>query len=498
MQIGTAALLAYLFLVGVKLVIRKTRDLRQAGASLAILLVPALAVRQWKPAWFDWSFGGSVAVPFDEASTVITIAALLVGVNLVAALVDFLRTRAGREEMLELHRAMLKIGLLVVVGSIAFKVLNPEFEFSKLLASAAVGSLVLGFALQETLGNLFAGLSMETENLFKRGEMIQVGESGLRGTVVEKTWRGTILRTNDGVQVYLPNNEIGKQTVVNYDRPTRVLAMRLKFSAAYDAPPMYVKETIAAVLAAEPEILQKPKFDVWTDGYGDSAINYEVRFWVKDWPTSIETRDRVNTAIWYAFRERGIEIPFPIRTLHAVDPAELKRTADERAERVRGVAERLRSVEPFKSLATDDDCAFLAENARLERHAAGRPVVKKGDHSDAMFVIEKGSCVVQLPNGQSRELSAGAHFGEIGLLHGAQRTTDVLAGGDGAVVVRLGRLAVMKVLVRREALRAALDQTSTARLDELKALAGADGAAVAQPMRPFDLVLRVLRLLLPW
>ncbi len=497
MEIGTAALLAYLLLVGVKLVIKKSGDLRQAGACLAFLLVPALAIGRWRPQWFDWKFGDQSA-PFDEYATTVTLATLLVAVNLIAAAVDLVRTRSGREEMLELHRAMLKIGLLVLVGAIAFKILNPSFEFSKLLASAAVGSLVLGFALQETLGNLFAGLSMETENLFRRGEMIQVGEGGIRGTVVEKTWRGTILRTNDGVQVYLPNNEIGKQTVINYDRPTRVLAVRVKFSATYDAPPMFVKETLATVLAAEPEILPQPKFDVWTDGYGDSAINYEVRFWVRDWPTSIETRDRVNTAIWYAFRERGIEIPFPIRTVHAVDPIEKKKLEAERVDQVRMIAKGLADIEPFRSQATDDDCAFLAENARVEQHAAGRPVVRKGDHSDAMYVIRDGSCIVQLPNGESRELRAGAHFGEIGLLHGAKRTTDVLAGADGATVVRLGKLAVLKVLSRRTTLKNALDQTSTARLDELKSIGAIEERPKPTPIGPAELVLRLVRLLLPW
>src|SRR6185436_3629163 len=109
-------------------------------------------------------------------------------------------------------------------------------------------------------------LSIESEKLFHRGEMIQVGQEGLRGTVTGRTWRGTMLRTNDGLQVYLPNSEVGKGMVVNYDRPTRVLAVRLKFGASYEAPPLYVKETLASVLAAEEGVLAAPTPDVWTDG----------------------------------------------------------------------------------------------------------------------------------------------------------------------------------------------------------------------------------------
>ena len=88
----------------------------------------------------------------------------------------------------------------------------------QLLTTSAVGAVVVGFALQDTLGNLFAGLAIQIEKPFRVGHWIQVGDR--EGQVQEITWRATKLRTKDGQFLIVPNSVISKEPILNYSEPT--------------------------------------------------------------------------------------------------------------------------------------------------------------------------------------------------------------------------------------------------------------------------------------
>ena len=88
----------------------------------------------------------------------------------------------------------------------------------QLLATSAVGAVVVGFALQDTLGNFFAGLAIQIEKPFRVGHWIRVG--GREGQVQEVTWRATKLRTKDGQFLIVPNSVISKDAILNYSEPT--------------------------------------------------------------------------------------------------------------------------------------------------------------------------------------------------------------------------------------------------------------------------------------
>src|SRR5690606_14202522 len=101
------------------------------------------------------------------------------------------------------------IGVLILVATFAF---GDEF-----LATSAVSAVVVGFALQDTLGNAFAGLAIQSEKPFNVGHWITVGEH--EGRVAEVTWRATKLRTKTGNFVIVPNSEVGKAPITNYSEP---------------------------------------------------------------------------------------------------------------------------------------------------------------------------------------------------------------------------------------------------------------------------------------
>src|SRR5215510_8191610 len=173
------------------------------------------------------------------------------------------------------------IGLLVVVATLVFH--------DKLLTTSAVSAVVIGFALQDTLGNAFAGLAIQSERPFNVGHWIKVGD--LEGRVAEVTWRATKLRTKAGNFVVVPNNIVSKEAITNYSEPSTQCRVEVEVGASYLTSPNTVKSAIGEALANSARALQRPAPDVMLASFDSSAINYRVRVCVEDYERAEEAKD---------------------------------------------------------------------------------------------------------------------------------------------------------------------------------------------------------------
>ena len=185
------------------------------------------------------------------------------------------------------------------------------------MATTAVGAVVIGLALQDTLGNLFAGLAIQIEKPFRVGDWVTMG--GQDGIVSEITWRATKMRTKAGNFVVVPNSMLAKDTIINYCQPTRSLRLHVDVGASYDVPPNVVKEVIREALQSAPELSHERSPEVLLVDFGDSSIMYRVRFWVSDFETDERAKDLVRSLIYYAFRRNNITIPYPIQVEMSAD-----------------------------------------------------------------------------------------------------------------------------------------------------------------------------------
>lgn len=290
-----------------------------------------------------------------------------------------------------------------------------------LLTTSAVGAVVVGFALQDTLGNLFAGLAIQIEKPFRVGHWIQV--SGREGQVQEVTWRATKLRTKDGEFLVIPNSMMSKEPVLNYSEPTVANSISVEVGAGYQVPPNDVKSAILAAVANTPLAIPAPEPSVIVKAFGASAIEYVVYFWVNDYGLAREARDQVRTHIWYEFRRRNIEIPWPIQIEYSREE-QPPRTA----EHVASAAAWLGRIELFARM--DDQARHALSQAGAEHlFAAGETIVRQGASGDSMFVVLRGRVRVLLePSGQEvAVIPAGGFFGEMSMLTGEARTATVKA-----------------------------------------------------------------------
>jgi small-conductance mechanosensitive channel/CRP-like cAMP-binding protein len=293
----------------------------------------------------------------------------------------------------------------------------------RVLATTAVGAVVIGLALQDTLGNFFAGLAIQTEKPFRVGDWVTIG--GEDGIVSEITWRATKMRTKAGNFVVVPNSTLAKDTIVNYCQPTRSLRLQVEVGASYEVPPNVVKAVIREALQNAPDILPERAPEVLLADFGNSSIVYRVRFWVSDFEADERAKDLVRSLIYYAFKRNNITIPYPIQV--EMSPEEggvvpVRSTVS---------ADALAPVALFSSLAADERAALLAV-ARPVQYAAREAIVRQGQAATSLFVILRGDASVTLAgtDGEVARLRSGDVFGEMSLLTGEPRTATVTAVTD--------------------------------------------------------------------
>ena len=181
----------------------------------------------------------------------------------------------------------------------------------RIFATTAVGAVVIGFALQDTLGNLFAGLAIQIEKPFRVGHWVRIAD--IDGQVSEVTWRATKVRTKAGNFVIVPNSTLAKDTITNYSEPTLESRIEVEVGVSYDAAPNVVKATILEAIRDEPLMMPSRQPEVLIVDFAASAITYRIRVWSTDFAADERLRDRIRSAVYYAFRRAAITIPYPIQ-----------------------------------------------------------------------------------------------------------------------------------------------------------------------------------------
>lgn len=316
----------------------------------------------------------------------------------------------------------------IVIGLI---LLASTFLSQQLVTTSAVSAVVLGFALQDTLGNAFAGLAIQSEKPFHVGQWVRV--AGFEGRVAEVTWRATKLRTKAGSLVVLPNNVVAKEAIVNYSEPAAPVQLQVDVGASYLVPPNQVKAALMEALRHSARVRVVPAPDVLLTAFDASAITYRARFWIDDYATEDEARDEVRTAVYYSFQRHGIEIPWPIQIQIEKDWKE-PTTNEKKAEEER----LLGGVDLFATLPPELRHQ-VALAAPMAVYGSGETVVRQGEDGQSMFVVLSGSVSVVLEPSRKElaRIEAGGYFGEMSLLTGEPRSATVLAVGD-VVVVEIG------------------------------------------------------------
>jgi small-conductance mechanosensitive channel/CRP-like cAMP-binding protein len=358
----------------------------------------------------------------------------------------------------------------------------------RIFATTAVGAVVIGLALQDTLGNLFAGLAVQIEKPFRVGQWVNI--AGKDGLVTEVTWRATKIRTKPGNFVIVPNSALARDTITNYSEPTDETRIEVEVGASYDTPPNDVKAVIMAAIKDDPLILKTHLPEVLLVDFAASSITYRIRVWTREFALDEIIRDRIRSAVYYAFRRAGIVIPYPIQV--DMFKEDLLPSAPDLAL----AQSTLRGVSIFSALS-DEQWTDLANTTTLRLYAAREVIVREGEAGSSMFVVARGEVSVSLQQtgAEVARLGPGEFFGEMSLLTGDRRSATVTAVSDAEL------LEITADAFRRFVLEnpAAVEHVSAAvavraaRLEEYRAAGVPIAASVETPQRFLARVRRFLR-----
>jgi CRP-like cAMP-binding protein len=388
-----------------------------------------------------------------------------------------------------------------------------DIDISPLLASTALLTAVVGFALQGVLSNLLAGMSMHLTRSVLPSDWVRIGD--VEGKVIETNWRETRLQTYGGHILVVPNSTVANATIHNMSRPTPLRRHTLPVGASYADPPGDVIDALVQAALSVPKVLRDPLPDAVVTEFKDFGINYVLRYWTQSFSTRQTIDGDVARMIWYQFKRRGIEIPFPMSDRLLEDFMTVvfnqRRLPPEDGEMTRRIAD-LKASDfctqilvdgQGAPLLQDEDLRQVADKMRRHRYTCGETLFSQGDPGNTCYVVVSGRLHGRMEYEDAKQavefdLGPGALLGEMSLMTGVPRTASVFVQ-DEVELLEIPQDAFACLLGLHPEIPAVLSQLvadragkNAAALERLKSIPTED---LAQTLKQENILRRFLRII---
>jgi len=390
---------------------------------LRTFVLPVLAVELLVRRLFEFSAALPAVRAIDTVLLISIVATVLSAINVIliqraAAAVVWARVPA-------IVFQLARFAIVVIVIAVSLSGIW-GVNLGGVVTALGIGSLVFALALQEPLSNLFSGLLLIFDRPFDVGDWLRSGD--IVGEVIEINWRAVRLRTKDNDLVIIPNGHLGKGIIHNYSQPTRLHAEKIEVRFSHDDAPNRVQRIVGEAAATTDGVAARPAPEVRTLTYEDSAIVYQVKYYVDDFGEVDRVRNAVSTSLYYAAKREGLTLPLPSRRIFHFDGAA---AADE--QRARRLAECVRTLSSLFHLDRQT-VELLATSATPKSYGAGEAVIGLGEPVPGVFVIVSGRARISAPTAGGTEevatLSRGELFGELMAAKGEGSSLAVTAVED--------------------------------------------------------------------
>ncbi|HEU0189419.1 MAG TPA: mechanosensitive ion channel family protein [Gallionella sp.] len=330
--------------------------------------------------------------------------------------------------------------IFVIVGYVALGLVRLRYaglDLTSILATSAMITAVVAFAMQDTLGNILGGLALQLDNSVEIGDWIKVDD--ISGRVVDIRWRSTLVETRNWETVVFPNSQLMKNKFVVLGRRTDQPVQWRRwvwFNVSLNTTPTRVVSAVEnAILQAEVNNVSKnPQPSCVLMEMDKGCARYALRYWLTDLAVDDTTDAAVRWHIFTALERVGIKLAVEERNVHYFKESEKHEEAAHQRELMLRI-KTLKRVELFAQM-TDEELRKLAERLRYAPFAKGNIIAKQGTPAQHwLFIIINGEAEVYLEaaSGEKRilnVLSKGSFFGEMSLMTGAPRAASVIAKTD--------------------------------------------------------------------
>lgn len=394
----------------------------------------------------DNRMGKTAFMLFDQILHVVKV---ILWMSLIISIVRFANFlifnaafRSGEYKISSLLRNVFSIIIYIVAFFIIFNSQYPQVDLAALFTTSTILGVIIGLALQDTLGNLFAGLAIQADQPFQTGDVVTIPNKGA-GVVENISWRGVKIRTFQNKLIVISNSVLGKEAIEIAPRDN-LNARIVFFNTLYAHSPAKTIHVVREAVRQVENVSQKLRPIVRIRNLSDNGLDFEIKYWIEDYTKHNDTDALIRQRVWYVFQREKIEFAYPTRTIHV----ETKSQDNVFIETSNEIYERINNVSIFAPLS-DEETQKLAENAKVIVFAPDEKIVRQGQHGNSMFVIHRGAVVVRTKeDGVSktlRNLREGDFFGEMGLLTGEPRTATVTATEE-AEVLEINNLCLKPIL----------------------------------------------------
>jgi small-conductance mechanosensitive channel/CRP-like cAMP-binding protein len=431
---------------------------RSAVAIVRVWVVPVAAVWLLARTLFEIDADN---VPLRILETLLVVAIATAVLSALRVAVDRLVERPRRAGRRAVPRLLLALPRLLVVLLTAWMLVGVVWgvDLSSALTALGVTSLVISFALQDTLGGIASGFTLLSDQPFSAGDWIRSGD--IEGRVIDVNWRSTRIENRDGDLVVIPNGQLAKATIVNFDQPTRLHRVMVPVQIERTAPPTAAKAMLIDAARSTPGVLDDPAPIAFVTNIADPVVDYQTFMWVEDYSITPRVRADFASLVWYLSYRHGVPLPNPAQDLYLFDGTRTAIEAQVSPADVRHAL--LRS--PLMSEVADDVLDEVAAASTIETYQQGEVLVVSD--ADELDVLVDGSARLVLRSSSGPELFVLDHRpGEIlGLLGGfadPEFRAVVIADSD-CRIVRVPGQAASASLAGSNELAAALEQLGTSR-----------------------------------
>ncbi len=330
----------------------------------------------------------------------------------------------------------LRLPPYTIMGLIVFHVVQNlwSLPIREMATTLGIGSIVVAFALQDTLSNLVSGILLVANSPFKPGDWVQVGD--VEGKITAVNWRYTNIENWNGDLVVIPNGSIAGESIENHNRPHKTALVSETFTFSYQHSPNTIKDMFDEVFSNTPGILAEPAPSIVVTKIDDPAMHYSADFWISDYGEKYDVHAEFMSRVWYALQRHRIELPTPLYNLHTYSGQRVVNAAQEAT--MDALKNRLDWVPHFSRLPQTVR-ERLATGAHLKLYAEEEVIVNQSETETGVSVVLSG--VVHLSYGTTSQagktlqtLHPGEFFGEAGLFGKAVSPVKAIAGTSAEIL----------------------------------------------------------------
>ncbi len=306
----------------------------------------------------------------------------------------------GEPAVPRLLREITGLFVYLIVAMIILRIVYNQ-SITVMAATSGVFAVVLGYSAQSTLREIFAGISLNLDDAFKKGDLIEI--DGKWGWIKDMNWRSITYQDMDSNIVVLPNSRVADSCIRNMNRPSKMMRRTIYFHADYQASPASVVGLAEQCLREAPQVAAHPwNFAAFYD-YGDIGARYGINFHVASFDDWFVAGDQLANALWYKLSRAGIRFGYNRRLTYTNPEDEIKPVSaqNNRHSAANTPYDLFRRLPLFKPL-NDDEIDYLANSANWRLYGAPEKIVCEGEPRNSIFVIDYGRVeVYETPEGGS-------------------------------------------------------------------------------------------------